>query len=176
MIAALFSDMVQKVNCRQWCAYYAKAAVSDEKYQKYEFPTQEISDDMGMVCVFTSHMAVWVYADKLSPIYSGGGTVTLGFWQFAGVIWNFVDVPSETEQLTCDRPGSISAGPSERLILCRGYGRMYKYLLYTVQKPRLLSACSKLWWVLFNRILADGTYKEFQSNDVIFHILVSLRY
>ncbi len=72
MIAALFSDMVQKSNriADSGVRIMPKQQYQmDENTRKYEFSTQEISDTGHCVRFFTSHMAVWVYADD-KLIYS----------------------------------------------------------------------------------------------------------
>lgn len=61
MIAALFSDMVQKSNriADSGVRIMPKQQYQmDENTRKYEFPTQEISDTGHCVRFFISHMAV----------------------------------------------------------------------------------------------------------------------
>lgn len=141
MIAALFSDMVQKSNriADSGVRIMPKQQYQmDENTRKYEFPTQEISDTGHGVRFFTSHMAVWVYADD-KLIYSVEQLHSF-FGNSPGVIWNFVDVPSETEQLTVIVRAAYPQVRQKKIDFYAGdTGRMYKYLLYSSEAEVIVS-------------------------------------
>ena len=102
------------------------------------FSTQEISDTGHCMRFFTSHMAFWVYADD-KLIYSVEQLHSV-FGNSPGVIWNFVDIPSETEQLTVIVRAAYPQVRQKKIDFYAGdTGRMYKYLLYSSEAEVIVS-------------------------------------